>query len=352
MLGRVLSSGTPTSGCTSRYSLSPAHPALTPWCTSVTGRSGSHQLVQLHDVFGVHSDASVADAHSDAERLVGPMDQVLGKPEIQRMRSQRIVGSGTDDTRQRIAAPGGFFTNRIGRVPGGTRLLPDDAGLPERRLPADPSDADWPCTHDGLALRVVVDPHLRDIDHQTGPRPLGKHEPRRQPDGRPLAGQPHVHPRIGQPKLRKPHPETSRDVEQCVLVPCDVDLVASHDGIFRIHPPCTRMGCRNGNRHGDGSRKQPRHGPPCCRSPRKACTRIDGGRASHGKRIATGHPCRPRSVPGPKISPIREARARRWLFSQGERESGRAGVLDSTSSTLAAFNAAKTVRSASAAGNR
>jgi hypothetical protein len=54
----------------------------------------------------------------------------------------------------------------------------------------------------------------------------------------------------------------------------------------------------------------------------------------------------------PKISPIHEARAWRWLFSQGERESGRAGVLDSTSSTLAAFNAAKTVRSASAAANR
>jgi len=30
------------------------------------------------------------------------------------------------------------------------------------------------------------------------------------------------------------------------------------------------------------------------------------------------------------------------MFSQGERESGRAGVLDSTSSTLAAFNAANT----------
>ena len=58
---------------------------------------------------------------------------------------------------------------------------------------------------------------------------------------------------------------------------------------------------------------------------------------------------------GPKISPIREARARRWSncrllrklapFSQGERESGRAGVLDGTSSTpvhtYAAFNAAK-----------
>ena len=51
-----------------------------------------------------------------------------------------------------------------------------------------------------------------------------------------------------------------------------------------------------------------------------------------------------------KISPIREARARRWLFSQGEHELGRAGVLDSTEraceasgtrSTRTAFNAAK-----------
>ena len=40
------------------------------------------------------------------------------------------------------------------------------------------------------------------------------------------------------------------------------------------------------------------------------------------------------------------------MFSQGERESGRAGVLASTSSTLAVFNAAKTVRSVSAAVNR
>ena len=69
-----------------------------------------------------------------------------------------------------------------------------------------------------------------------------------------------------------------------------------------------------------------------------------------------------RSLASPKISPIHDARARRWsgfrllrkleMISQGERESGRAGVLDSTSSTLAAFNAAKTVRSVSAAGNR
>ncbi len=38
----------------------------------------------------------------------------------------------------------------------------------------------------------------------------------------------------------------------------------------------------------------------------------------------------------PEISPIREARARRWLVSQGERESERAGVPVGTSSTLAA----------------
>ena len=52
------------------------------------------------------------------------------------------------------------------------------------------------------------------------------------------------------------------------------------------------------------------------------------------------------------LSPIREARAWRCLFSQGEREFGRAGVLDSTSSTRTAFNPAKMGRSASAAVNR
>ena len=55
---------------------------------------------------------------------------------------------------------------------------------------------------------------------------------------------------------------------------------------------------------------------------------------------------------GRHIAPIREARARRCRQRQGERESGRAGVLDSTSSTLAAFNAADAGRSASAAANR
>ena len=40
------------------------------------------------------------------------------------------------------------------------------------------------------------------------------------------------------------------------------------------------------------------------------------------------------------------------MDSQGERESGRAGVLDSTSSTLAAFNVANPARSAAAAVNR
>ena len=64
----------------------------------------------------------------------------------------------------------------------------------------------------------------------------------------------------------------------------------------------------------------------------------------------------------PYLSPVREARA--WRCSnfrllrklawqrQGEHESGRAVVLDSTSSTLAAFNAADAVRAASAAASR
>ena len=52
----------------------------------------------------------------------------------------------------------------------------------------------------------------------------------------------------------------------------------------------------------------------------------------------------------PHFSPGHEARAQRWRQGQGERESGRAVVLDSTSSTLAAFNATPAVQSASAAG--
>ena len=51
----------------------------------------------------------------------------------------------------------------------------------------------------------------------------------------------------------------------------------------------------------------------------------------------------------PQFLPRREARARRCLDWQGERASGRAGVLDSTSSTRTAFNAANAGRSAPAA---
>ena len=39
------------------------------------------------------------------------------------------------------------------------------------------------------------------------------------------------------------------------------------------------------------------------------------------------------ALASPHFSPGREARARRWLYSQGERESGRAGVPVGTSST-------------------
>ena len=200
---------------------------------------------------------SVADAHADAERLVGPMDQVSRKPEIQCMRPERIVRSGTDRPRQWSAAPGGFLTDRVGRKPDRTGLLPDDAGLSERSLPTDPADTDGPCAHDRLALRVVVDPHLCNIDHQTGTRGLGEDEPRRQPDGSALAREPSVDSGVGKPEFRKPHPETPRYVEQRVLVPCDVDLVAAHHRFTRVRPPHHGIGSSSRNRHRDGGCEKP-----------------------------------------------------------------------------------------------
>ena len=257
------------------------------------GGFGFHQLVQLHDVFGVHAHASVADAHADAEGLVGAVDQILRKPEIQSVGPERVVRSGADDPRQRIAAHGGLLTDRLGRIPRGIGLLPDDAGLAERSLPALPSDADWPCPHERPVVGVVVDPHLGNIDHQTGTRRVGKHESRRQPNGGAFARQPGVDARVHEPELREPHPETPRDVEQRVLVPGDVDLVAAHHRRIRVRPPHAGMGRDSRSRRREDGCEQPGRGQARRHPPGEASSRTWHEQASHEQRIAIGEPRRP-----------------------------------------------------------
>ena len=212
----------------------------------------------------------MADAHADAERLVGPVDQVLREPEIQRMGTERIVGSGTDDPGQRISLHGGLFADRFGRIPGRVGLLPDDAGLPERSLPPDPSDADWPRPHDGAVPGVEVDPHLGDVDHQAGTGSIGEHESRRQPNRRAFPREPDVRLRVCEPELREPHRETSRNVQQRVLVPGDVDLAAAHHRVVRFRRPDSGVGRGRRSRHRDGGCENPGRGQPRRGSPRTA----------------------------------------------------------------------------------
>ena len=237
MLGRASSSATPASGCTSRYSSSPAHPAFTPWWTRVTGVSGLHQIEQLRDVLGIHAQASMADPHADAERLVGPVDQILRKPEIQCVGPERIV-------RVRGRPPGGSgspFLAASSRIDSGgyhvgraffLTMLVSPSGVSQPTLPM----LIGPRAHHLPALREVVDTHLGDVDHEPRTRRLGEDGSGGQPDGGPLAREPDVHSRVGELQLRKPHSETPRDVEQRVLVPRDVDLVAAHHRVGRS--PC------------------------------------------------------------------------------------------------------------------
>ena len=298
MLGRVFSSGTPTSGCTSRYSLSPDHPALTPWCTRVTGVPGSVSSYSSTMSSGYIRTHPWLTRMPMLKGLLVPWMRYWGNPRYSACDPSGLSGPGP--TTRGSGSPFLAASSRIdsgGYHVGRTfflTMLVSPSGVSQ----PDPTNADRPCTHDAPALRIVVDPHLRDIDHQTGTRRLGKYEPRRQSDGGSFPGKPHIHPGIGKPKLREPHPESSRDVQQCVLVPCNVDLIASHHGIFCVGLPYPRPGRSNGNRHGDGNCEQPADGQPHRRSRGQACNRIDDGRTSHVKRIATAHPCRPRVVPG------------------------------------------------------
>ena len=257
MLGRDSSSGTPDIRVHFEIQLVPRPSCLDALVHQGDGGFGRDQIEQLHDVLGVHAHASVADPHADAVGLVGPVDQVLRKPEIQCMGAEGIVRSGTDDPRQRVAVHGGLFADRLRRIPRRIGLLPDDAGLTERSLPPDPSDADGPCPYLRPVLGVVVDPHLGNVDHQAGAGSIGEHEPRRQPNGGTLARNPGVDSRVGEPDLGEPHRETPRNVEQRVLVPRDVDLMAAHQRGIRVRPPHSGVGRGGRERRRDGGGENP-----------------------------------------------------------------------------------------------
>ena len=219
------------------------------------------------------------------------MNQVGRQPQIQRVGPERVVRTGPDHARQNLTAPSVVLANRSRRIPCRKHLLANHGGLPERRLPADSADADRPCVHHGPILRIVVDPHLGEIDHQPGTRRIGKNEPRRNSHGGPLAGKPDVGSGIGETQFRNSHPELPGNVEQRVLVPGDVHHSTADHGFVRVHLPGagTRGGGRDG--HGQDERETPppdqrlrnlsQGAPFQCPSPRMEafCRCITDGRA-------------------------------------------------------------------------
>ena len=270
------------------------------------GRPRVHHVEQLDDVLGVQAHTPVADPHPDAVGLVGSVNQVGRQPQVQRVGPERVVRTGPDHARQNLTAPSVVLAHRFWRIPCRKRLLANHGGLPERRLPADPADADGPCMHHGSVLRIVVDPHLGEIDHHPGAGRIGKDEPGGNPDGRPLAGKPDVGAGIGEAQLRNPHPESPGDVEQRVLVPADVDRGTADHGLVRGQLPGTgeRGGGRDRRRQdecetpplGETFRGSGHGAPFQCPSPRRngTCRCITDGHAI--QRHADIHELPPTSV--------------------------------------------------------
>ena len=224
-----------------------------------------------------------------------------GSPRYSAWDPSGLSGAGPDHARQRLPSFRVLLPDRLGRDPGRADRLAHDAGLSEGRLPPDPSDADGPRVHDRLALRVVVDAHLGDVDHEAGARRGGEDEPRGEPDRGPVPGEPHVDSGVGELHLRDAHPETARDVEQGVVVRGGERLRAADEGVVGIEPPHPGGGENGRNRRRDGGRRNGAEEARC--DPPHRSLRGPPARLGvllirvHVQRIATCRPLRPRSAP-------------------------------------------------------
>src|SRR5262249_34725351 len=75
-------------------------------------RADLHPGVQIDDILVAHADAAGRDLRTDGPRLVGTMDAIKRRAEVQRTRSERIVRTALHVPRQIRPAPQHFLRRR------------------------------------------------------------------------------------------------------------------------------------------------------------------------------------------------------------------------------------------------
>ena len=202
---------------------------------------------------GVEAHASEAHAHADAVGAVRAVDEVGGESKVDGVRAEGVVRAGEDRPGQVFSPCRVLLTDRVGRVPDRTDLLPDDARPAERGLVLEPPDADWPGSDRASVFRIVVKAHLRHVDHDPSAGTRGQHEARREPDGGAFAGEPEIDVRIREPHLpRSPSRSASRHREGC-------RRAEPRRSRPRL-PPSPRISLRQWRRRAKASLQRPRRG--------------------------------------------------------------------------------------------
>src|SRR5210317_48748 len=127
------------------------------------------ERIKNFDVFGVQAHATMADAHADTVRRVRAVNEIAGHVELQHTMTERIIGSGRHDSRQRVSHLGMLAADRRWYPPAGVFCLGYDCCLSEGCFPANTPDSHG-IGHHLLWLTIdwgrVVEQALRgDIQH-------------------------------------------------------------------------------------------------------------------------------------------------------------------------------------------
>ncbi len=172
------------------------------------------------------------------------MDQVARPAEPHHVTAQRILRPRRHLVRQDVAFLFMLLAHRQRRRPHRVLHVRYDLGAALRRRPADLADADRMGEHLHRAvfrrvlgrLRVIVEPHRGEVQHQPFARRVRQHELRRQHDRRALARQPGIDAGIGAHEFLVADVEAPRDVGERVLFvrvrdlqPADHALVGGHE---------------------------------------------------------------------------------------------------------------------------
>ena len=123
-----------------------------------------HVIEQVLDVVGAQAHAAAAHPQTDAEGGVGAVDGVQ-VADVERVQAHGVVRAGRPDRGQGLALGGVAATDILGRGPSRVGTLALNLGDPVLRgVDPELADADGQHMHHVLALRVVVETHLRHVD--------------------------------------------------------------------------------------------------------------------------------------------------------------------------------------------